>query len=164
GQVNVAPGESAVELDLAELTDDPDPEDQGKHTFDYVSGATDGISARIDGTELLVEASSNTAKGTAATLTIRVSDGETEPIEGTVDVTVTASTRELPTANTDTFPETNQGETITVSPLDNDVNPFEGEGDLRLIRAEVESGDGSITVVGDQVEVTPAQSFVGTLV
>ncbi|UJP09190.1 Ig-like domain-containing protein [Microbacterium sp. KUDC0406] len=163
GQVNVAPGEKAVSLNLAELTDDPDPEDKGKHTFTYVNGATDGISARVDGDQLFVEASSNTKKGTAATLRLRISDGETEPVEGTVDVTVTASTRELPTANTDTFPESNQGETITVSPLDNDVNPFQGEGDLRLISAERQSGDGEVTVAGDQVKITPGAKFVGTL-
>ncbi|WP_243233729.1 Ig-like domain-containing protein, partial [Microbacterium sp. CIAB417] len=163
GQVNVAPGEAASSIDLAELTDDPDLEDQGKHTFDYVSGATDGISARIDGTELQVEASSSTPKGTAATVTVRISDGETEPIEGTIDVTVTASTRALPTANTDSFPETNQGETITVPVLENDFNPFEGEGELRLIEAGVESGRGQATIRGDQVEVTPDAQFVGIL-
>ncbi|MFC4140726.1 MULTISPECIES: fibronectin type III domain-containing protein, partial [unclassified Microbacterium] len=163
GQVNVAPGEKAVSLDLAELTDDPDPKDAGKHTFRYVGGASGGISARVEGDKLLVEASSNVKKGTAATLTLSITDGETEPIEGTVDVTVTASTRELPTANTDTFPESNQGETITVSPLDNDVNPFPGEGDLRLIRAERQSGDGEAVVTGDKIKITPGAKFVGTL-
>ncbi|REJ06920.1 fibronectin type III domain-containing protein, partial [Microbacterium bovistercoris] len=163
GQVNVAPGEKAVSLDLGELTDDPDPKDAGKHTFSYVGGASGGISARVDGDKLLVEASSNVKKGTATTLTLRITDGETEPIEGTVDVTVTASTRELPTANTDTFPESNQGETITVSPLDNDVNPFQGEGDLRLIRAERQSGDGEAVVSGDKIKVTPGAKFVGTM-
>lgn len=164
GQMNVAPGEEAVSIDLAALTDDPDPEDQGNHTYTYVSGAEQGLSARVDGTELFVEASSSTPKGTAVSLTVRITDGETEPIEGNVDVTVTASTRELPTANTDTIPEANQGETITVPVLDNDVNPFVGEGELRLISATTESGDGTATVVGDQVQVTPGADFVGTLV
>ncbi|MFE6736607.1 Ig-like domain-containing protein [Microbacterium sp. NPDC057650] len=163
-QLNVAPGEPAASIDLAPLVDDPDPKDAGKHSFTYVSGATGGISARMDGSKLLVEASANTKKGTGASLTVRVTDGTTEPVEGTIDVAVTASTRELPTANTDSFPETNQGEKITVSPLANDVNPFLGEGDLKLIRAEVESGSGSITVRGDQVDVTPDAKFVGTLV
>ncbi|MGW8482240.1 Ig-like domain-containing protein [Microbacterium sp. NPDC055903] len=163
GQLNVAPGEAPASIDLAELTDDPDPEDQGKHTFTYVSGTTDGLSARVEGTELLVEAASNTPKGTAASIVVRISDGETEPIEGTVDVTVTASTRELPTANTDTIDEANQGETITVDVLANDVNPFVGEGELTLLSATRESGDGQAKVVGDRVEVTPAATFVGTM-
>ena len=162
GEMNVAPGEKAAEIDLAELTDDPDPKD--KHTFAYVSGTTDGLSARIDGSKLLVEASSNTPKGTAATLTVRISDGETDPIEGAVNVRVTASTRELPTANTDTFPESNQGETITVPVLQNDFNPFAGEGDLKLLSVQTESGSGTAKVVGDQVEVTPDAKFVGSLV
>ncbi|MGF6824731.1 hypothetical protein M2317_003669, partial [Microbacterium sp. ZKA21] len=142
---------------------DPDPEDQGKLSFDYVSGATEGISARMDGTKLLVEASSNTPKGTAASLTVRITDGHTDPVTGTVGVTVTASTRELPTAVPDTFEEVDQGETITVPVLQNDFNPFAGEGELRLISAERESGDGTVKMVGDQVEVTPNGEYVGTM-
>ncbi|MFE6736606.1 Ig-like domain-containing protein [Microbacterium sp. NPDC057650] len=163
GQVSVAPGEKAVSLNLAELTDDPDPKDAGKHTFTYVGGASDGISARVQGDQLLVEASSNAKKGTAATLTLKITDGHTEPIEGTVDVTVAASTRDLPTANTDTFPEADQGKTITVSPLENDVNPFQGEGDLRLISVDRQSGDGEAVVSGKTVKITPSAKFVGTL-
>ncbi len=162
GQLNVAPGEAASSIDLAELTDDPDPEDT--HTFTYLSGAADGLSARVEGDRLLVEASSNTPKGTAASLTIRVSDGESDPIEGTVDVTVTASTRDLPVATTDTIPEADQGVTFTVEPLKNDVNPFQGEGDLRLLSAQTESGLGLVSVDGQRVEITPNETFVGTLV
>ncbi len=164
GQVNVAPGEDAVSIDLAELTDDPDPEDAGAHTFTDIRGASEGITARLHGSQLSVEASSNTPKGTAVTLTVRITDGHTDPIEGTVDVTVSASTRELPTANTDTFDEVDQGETITVSPLENDVNPFVGEGELTLLRAERETGEGTTEIAGDQVQVTPAPDFVGTMV
>jgi hypothetical protein len=163
GQLNVAPGEDAVSIDLAQLTDDPDPADRGKHKFSYVGGAGDGITARMDGTQLMVEASSKTPKGTVATLTVSVTDGKTEPIEGTVEVTVTASTRALATANTDTYPEANQGEKITVPVLANDFNPFEDKGDLRLLSAAVESGNVRANVVGDKVEVTPDAKFVGSM-
>jgi hypothetical protein len=57
GQVNVSPGEDATPLDLAALTDDPDPEDKGKHSYTLVGGEGSGVSARIqDDDTLLVEA------------------------------------------------------------------------------------------------------------
>jgi hypothetical protein len=116
-----------------------------------------------DDSTLSVEAASNAKKGTSQTLTIRVSDGETEPIEGTVVVNVTASTRELATANTDTIDEANQGETIMVPVLNNDISPFEGKP-LKLLTANTETGVGTAEPVGDQVQVTPGADFVGTLV
>ncbi|MCK2026201.1 tandem-95 repeat protein [Microbacterium sp. SSW1-47] len=163
GQVNVAPGEDATPLDLAALTDDPDPEDEGKHEYSLVGGDGKGISARIDGDRLLVEASSNAKKGTSASLTIRVSDGETEPIEGTVTATVTASTRAMPAANTDTISEADAGKTITVPALANDFNPFP-ETPLKIVGAVTESGRGEASFTEDEVRVTPAEGFVGTLV
>lgn len=163
GEVNVAPGEAATTLDLAALTSDPDADDTGKHTYSLRGSAGGGISANINGSTLSVEAASNAKKGTAETLTIRVSDGETEPIEGTVLVNVTASTRAAATANTDTIAEANQGETITVPVLENDFNPFP-ETPLKLVSASLETGVGTAEPEGDQVSVTPGAEFVGTLV
>lgn len=162
-EVNVAPGEAATTLDLAALTTDPDPEDADKHTFSLEGDAGKGLTARIDGSSLSVEAASNAKKGVSSTLTIKISDGETEPIEGTVVVNVTASTRAPATANTDTIDEATQGEKISVPVLANDFNPFP-ETPLKIVSAEPESGSGSATVNGDQVEVTPGKEFVGSLV
>lgn len=163
GQVNVAPGEDATVLDLAALTTDPDPEDKGKHEYTLTGGQEKGISARVDGDRLLVEASSNAKKGAATTLTLRVSDGETEPVEGTVLVQVTASNRAMPAANTDTLPEADQGKSVTVPVLANDFNPFP-ETPLKVISAAVETGSGQASVNGSDVVVTPSADFVGTLV
>ncbi len=162
-QVEVAPGEDATSLDLAALVTDPDPEDKGAHKFTYVDGAGDGITAKVDGSKLLVSASSDVKKGTVASLTMRVTDGTTEPVEGTVQVRVTASTRALPAANTDTISEADQGKSITVPVLANDFNPFP-ETPLKLLTAATESGDGGATVKGDEVVITPGANFVGTLV
>lgn len=162
-EVVVAPGEKASTLDLAALTTDPDPEDDGKHKFKYVSGAGKGITAKVDGSDLLVEASSDVEKGTVASLKIEVTDGTTEPVSGTVTVRVGASTRPLPAANTDTISEADQGKSITVPVLANDYNPFP-EKPLKLMTAVTESGSGGATVKGDQVVVTPDPSFVGTMV
>ena len=162
-EMNVAPGEPATELDLAALTTDPDPEDEGQHDYSVVDGEGKGISARVDGDKLFVEASTNAKKGTATTLTLRVSDGETEPIEGQVLVQVTASNRAMPAANTDTVPEADQGQAVTVPALANDYNPFP-ETPLKITSAVVETGSGGAKIQGDDVVVTPSQEFVGTLV
>jgi len=163
GEVNVAPGEDASTLDLEALTTDPDPDDAGNHSFTLVGSGSQGVTARIADGQLSVEAASNAKKGTAQNLTIRVSDGETEPVEGTVVVNVTASTRALATANTDTIDEADQGETISVPVLDNDFNPFP-DTKLKLVSAAPETGAGRATVEGDSVSVTPDKDFVGTLV
>lgn len=162
-EILVAPGEKASTLDLAALTTDPDPADQGKHKYKYVSGAGKGITAKIEGSQLLVEASSDVEKGTVASLKLEITDGATEPIDGTITVRVGASTRPLPTANTDTIAEADQGKSITVPVLANDYNPFP-ETPLKLLTAVTESGSGGATVKGDQVVVTPDASFVGTMV
>lgn len=162
-EVIVAPGEKASTLDLAALTTDPDPEDEGKHRYKYVSGAGKGITAKIDGSKLLVEASSDVEKGTVSSLKLEITDGTTEAVEGTVTVRVGASTRPLPAANTDTISEADQGKSITVPVLANDYNPFP-ETPLKLMTAATESGSGGAAVKGDQVVVTPDPSFVGTMV
>ncbi|WP_245861437.1 Ig-like domain-containing protein [Microbacterium aurantiacum] len=163
GQVSVAPGEEPATLDLAALTTDPDPEDAEKIRFAVVEQPGGGISARVDGSRLLVEASTNTRKGAAATVTVRIDDGTTEPVTGTVAVTVSASTRNLATANTDTVDEADQGKAIRVRVLDNDVNPFP-DTPLEVLSATPETGDGTATVIGNEVEVKPGADFVGRMV
>jgi hypothetical protein len=162
-QINVAPGEEATVLDLAALTTDPDPEDKGAHEYSLIAGEGKGISAEVDGDRLLVKASSNAKKGAATTLTLRVTDGVTDPVEGSVLVQVTASNRAMPAANTDTIAEADQGKTVTVPVLANDFNPFP-ETPLKLLSANVETGAGRASVDGDDVVVTPSADFVGTLV
>ncbi len=165
GQMHVAPGESATVLDLAALTTDPDPEDAAKLRFSITDRPGEGVSARIEGNQLLAEASANTRKGTTVTVGIEISDGTTEPIEGAVEVVVTASTRQLPVASPDTVDQADQGETLRVPVLQNDINPFEADGEpLELLTAQVESGEGSAKVVGDEVEITPGSKFVGVMV
>src|SRR5690606_3262088 len=79
-------------------------------------------------------------------------------------VTVTASTRNLAVAGPDRVDEADQGKTITVPVLDNDINPFQAEGTpLKILSATVESGSGDAAAVGDQVSVTPDGSFVGVM-
>ncbi|MGM7667905.1 Ig-like domain-containing protein [Microbacterium sp. A93] len=162
GEMDVAPGESAAPLDLQALTTDPDPGDTA-HDFQLVGDAGEGLTARIDEGLLSVQAASNVRKGTTATLTIRVSDGETEPVDGEVTVQVNASTRDLATANTDTIDNAVAGETISIPVLANDVNPFP-ETPLKIVAVGTETGDGVATIDGENILVTPGARFMGTLI
>jgi hypothetical protein len=162
GRVDVAPGEDATALDLQALTTDPDPGDIDDMRFELVGGAPAGITASVVGQELQVSAGATTPKGTLERLTIRVSDGETDPVEGTVTVRVTASTRELATANDDIVDEAHQGDTVVVPVLRNDVNPFDEP--LDVVAVFTETGRGVAEITGDQVSVTPDSTFFGTMV
>ena len=165
GQMKVAPGEAATSLDLAALATDPDPEDKDKLRFSISGQPGEGITARVDGTKLVAEAASNAKKGTTVTVPVQITDGTTDPIQGSVQITVSASTRNMPVANPDTIPEADQGVTITVPVLNNDTNPFKKDGKpLDLLSAIVESGQGDVAVVGDEVQITPDASFVGVMV
>ncbi|GAA3201552.1 Ig-like domain-containing protein [Microbacterium terregens] len=163
GQVDVAPGEDAASLDLLALTTDPDREDLPGVRYSLIGGAPAGLSADIDGQRLKVSAAASTPKGTTATLRVRVDDGQTEPVEGSVTVRVTASTRSLATANDDTIAEADQGKTVSVPVLANDFNPFP-ETPLKITTAIIETGQGAVEVAGDAVRVTPDKTFFGTMV
>ncbi|UNK70427.1 Ig-like domain-containing protein [Microbacterium sp. H1-D42] len=162
-QLDVAPGEDATSLDLAGLTTDPDPEDAGKISYSISAQPSKGLSARIEGSTLLVEADSNTRKGTVSTVELRIDDGTTDPVKGQVTVTVAASTRSLPVASPDSVNEADQGETITVPVLENDINPFP-ETPLKLVASTLESGQATQKIVGDKLEITPDKTFVGVVV
>ena len=165
GQMDVAPGEDATGLDLRALTDDPDPDDLADMRYEIVGKAPDGMTASIEDGELRVSAAADTKKGTAATIALKISDGVTAPVEGSVTVRVTASTRPLATANDDVIDEAHQGKTQSVAVLDNDFNPFEQDGKpLKVTTAIVETGQGRVDVSGDRVEVTPDKDFFGTMV
>ncbi|WP_439957996.1 Ig-like domain-containing protein [Microbacterium oleivorans] len=161
--LNVAPGEDPASLGLRELVTDPDPGDLDNLTFSLASDAPAGTTARIEGSTLSVGAAADTAKGTAFPLTVRVTDNQTDPVEATIQVTVTASTRELASLNDDVIPQADQGETIPVDVLANDVNPFP-ETPLRLVSANIETGQGRAVVNGDRVDVTTPADFVGNVV
>ncbi|WP_194397206.1 Ig-like domain-containing protein [Microbacterium atlanticum] len=163
GQMDVAPGEDPAVLDLAGLTTDPDPEDADRLRFEIVGGSPSGMTARIEGAELQVSAAADTRKGTGATIELRITDGTTDPIEGSVSVRVIASTRELPTANDDIVPEADQGRTVSVPVLENDVNPFP-DTPLKITTALVETGQGDVDFAGSDVRVTPDAKFFGTMV
>ncbi len=162
--MSVAPGEEPTTLSLRELVTDPDPGDEENIVFSLASDAPGGISASVDGGALQVGAEAHVAKGTSFSLQVRATDGQTEPVEATVTVTVTASTRELASVNDDVIDQADQGQTVSVPVLRNDVSPFP-DAPLRIVDAVRESGDvQDVRVAGDSVEVASAADFVGVIV
>ncbi|MGN8026721.1 Ig-like domain-containing protein [Microbacterium sp. 22242] len=162
-QVSVAAGEPAQSVDLAALTKDPDPGDAKKISYE-ISGKPDGgIKAELDGSTLKVSADSSTPKGSGSTVKLKITDGKTPPVDGTVSVTVAASTRPLPVANTDTVPQADQGKPVTIPVLENDVNPFPDKP-LKIMSVDVQTGSANSSVQGDKVVITPAADFIGQVV
>ncbi len=159
--MTVAPGEEATVLDLAGLASDPDPDTDLE--FALVSDSPSGMSAAVEGSALTVSAEADTAKGTQATVMVSVTDGESEPVTAPVTVTVSASTRPLPTANDDVITEADQGETISVPVLENDVNPFP-DTPLTVTWAGLETGQADVDFSDSTVDVTSPDDFVGTIV
>ncbi len=163
-QVSVAPGEEAQKVDLAALTKDPDPGDAKKLSYKITGQPENGIKASLDGSTLRVEADPSTPKGSGSTVQLSITDGKTDPVSGTVAVTVAASTRPLAVANEDTVPQADQGKSVTIPVLQNDVNPFPDKP-LKIRSVDVQTGDADgASVQGDKIVITPSAKFVGQIV
>ncbi len=146
-------------LDLAPYASDDDGDPL---TFALVDSPGGGLETRLEGTVLTVTASNDVPKGTKARATISVSDGEAEPVLARVDIEVLSSRRPLATVNLDRREDVHQGEPVTIDVLTNDRSPFDGEP-LVLLSAQLDTGEGTVTVSGNDVVVTPSATFVGTL-
>ncbi len=162
-QVSVAPGEPAQLVDLAALTKVPDPRDVKKISYEISGRPGDGLKAELDGSTLKVSADSSTPKGGGGTVKLKITDGKSTPVAGTVAITVAASTRPLAVANTDTVPQADQGKPVTIPVLANDVNPFPDKP-LKILSVDVQTGSGNASVQGDKVVITPTADFIGQLV
>jgi hypothetical protein len=154
----VAAGEESS-VDLARFAVDPD----GDALSFALGGTPAGLHATLTGSRVTLQADPDRVKGTTMSVPFTVADGQNPPVEGALTVAVVASTRPLAKANPDTVDGAHQGEPVTVPVLANDLDPFDPKG-LELLAAGVETGDGSATVDGDAVVITPAEHFVGTLV
>ncbi|MBD8080583.1 fibronectin type III domain-containing protein, partial [Cellulosimicrobium arenosum] len=156
--LEVAAGEDAS-IDLARFATDPDGDDL---TFTS-TGQAEGVTTSLEGSTLQAQATPDVPKGTVVQVPITVSDGNNPPVSGEATLTVVASTRPLARANDDSVEDAHQGKETTVPVLANDSNPFP-ETPLQLLDAIVETGQGSVSVAGDQVSVTPREDYVGVMV
>ncbi len=160
--LEAAQGEAAATLDLRQAASDPNPEDVPNLEFSVADSTVDGVRVSLNGSVLSAEADADAEKGNAGSVTVSVSDGSNEPVTAVVDIIVLATDRPLPVANDDVVPEAESGQPVTVNVLENDVNPFPDEP-LQIISAVTSTGQGSASVNGSSLEVTPAEDFVGTM-
>ncbi|MFD6138585.1 Ig-like domain-containing protein [Promicromonospora sp. NPDC060271] len=155
--LQVAAGEKAS-VDLSRYVKDPDKDPL---TFEVVGN--DGIAASTSGATVTGQVEMSVPKGTRRELPMTVSDGQNPAVSAKLVVQVVASTRPLVQTAQDLVLDAHQGKAATIPVLANDVNPFPGEP-LRLVGAPtVDSGDGDPSYSGDQLVVTPAADFTGTL-
>ena len=161
GALEVGAGDGPQSTDLAALTTDADPDDLAGISYRITGGENQAIDTRIDGQSLVAEAGPD-AKGEQAAITLEISDGESEPVTGTVHVTVTATGRAMPVANDDVLDDAHQGESYDIAVLENDFNPFPDE-DLTVVDARVDAGTGSVSHDDSRVQVTPGADFHGTM-
>lgn len=160
GSLEPAIAEPAASLDLRQLAGDANPEDVDSLAFAVEGEVPPGFDATLDGSVLEVRATDAARPGTVGRLGISVTDGQETAIN-VVELTVLASSRPLAVANTDVVPKAIQGEPVTVPVLENDANPFE-DTPLTVVDATAD-GNGTATLQGDAVVVTPAADFVGSM-
>ncbi|HXD29353.1 MAG TPA: Ig-like domain-containing protein, partial [Arthrobacter sp.] len=166
--LDVAQGEDAARLDLRQIASDPDQDDAGKLKFSVGEQNIDGVKVGLaDGHILTAEADANTPKGTKGSVKVSVTDGHNDPVSANISLTVLASTREMPVANKDTVADAHQGRTEIVDVLANDHNPYPEKGPLKITDAFSgnggTNGDGSVSIAGDKLKITPNDTFVGTM-
>lgn len=154
--VNVEVGEQTV-VDLRASTAHPNPQILQQVTYSAITGATAGVAAQLNGSELTVSTPRTTRKGTIVTLGVTVRWDKFE-VPGTINVTVVSSTRPLAVAVADTL-EAKRGAGASVIPvLANDSNPFASTGEpLTLLSATVENTGqpANVSVEGNNLRITP---------
>jgi hypothetical protein len=155
--LKVAAGEDAS-VDLSRYVKDPDKDPL---TFEVTGG--EGIATEVTGATITGQVEPSVPKGTTRELAMTVSDGQNPPVETKLTVQVVASTRAHAQTTQDVVTDAHQGEPRTIPVLENDVSPFPDEP-LKLVGAPtVDTGDGDPSYSGDQLVVTPAEDFTGTM-
>ena len=165
--IDVAPGETALSVDLRSFTLGPegDNEDQTQTRYSYqlTSAMPTGFTGGIDGTTLRVAADQTTPKGRTDKLTLRIGYGRSGSLDATIDLRVIASTRRTAQVG-DVHLEGVEGKESTVDVLENAYNPFPGSP-MTVVGATVETpGAGTATVSSTTVGVRPAAGFIGQMV
>ncbi|MBP2383463.1 Ig-like domain-containing protein [Brachybacterium sacelli] len=152
-------GEAQASVDLAATAEDPEDDELSFELGDVPE--VEGVDVRLEGSQVIAEATPQAPKGTVMDVPVSVSDGTNPPVTSTVEVTVVASSKPLLAAVLDTA-TIDAGDTQQVDVLANDSNPFPG-GKRTVEDASVINGDGEVDVEGDQVRVTPDEDFHGIL-
>ncbi|GEL94735.1 Ig-like domain-containing protein [Cellulomonas composti] len=165
-RIDVAPGEDPVHVDLRVFTTGPEGTTPTDDRYDYQisSAVPDGFTVTIDDGVLDVSADATTAKGTDGTLGVRIGYGRAGSLDATVQLHVTASTRQTARVLDRQIDDAQEGTERTVDVLDDAFNPFP-DSPLRVVGATVETpGAGTTRFTSSQVMVRPADDFIGSMV
>ncbi|MGN6203382.1 Ig-like domain-containing protein, partial [Humibacter sp.] len=123
-QVEFEPGQQKT-LDLTKLTRYPYAKDQAELQYRILDPKPDGASTSLQGTQLTVQVSDKTPKGTQLSVLVGVRDAVNDGRAGRIDITVVPSTRPLAVPQPDQV-TAKRGATTSVDVLANDqaTNPF----------------------------------------
>ncbi|GAA1524348.1 hypothetical protein BJ978_002945 [Agromyces terreus] len=165
---SIEAGEKAIELDLRQSSDQPNPDNIERITYTNLGGTSADIEAEIvDGATLRVSAPLGVQPGTSTRLTFDVNFNEFT-VEGYVDVKVVSSTRALPKAKDDLDHEMDRSSSLDIDVLANDFNPFAQDGvPLRVVGAELTQAGvearASVSFTDKGITVNTGAAFTGTL-
>lgn len=155
-EIQVAPGEGALSVDLAAMTTDSDP-------LKFSTGSPpEGFTTSLAGSTLTVSAAEGAAAGTTGTLEITIDDSVNDPVAASLPLRVTDSTRPLMT--TAPLMLTSDGSPVSANLGSAVTNPFPGQSITVSGTPEVTSGAGSVSVSGTTLTITPTRGFTGRLV
>ena len=158
-EVKVAPGEGAVTANLAAMTTDPDPSDK----LSFQAGpAPAGFDISLSGSSLSVKASDKATEGTTGSIPITVSDGVNPPVSASLPVRVSASSKPLMTTAPINL-ESRNGEAVSTDVSKAVTNPFPDKPITLSGTPTITSGQGSVSVSGTTVTITPNAGFHGTI-
>ncbi|WP_155865247.1 Ig-like domain-containing protein [Gryllotalpicola ginsengisoli] len=169
-KVQIEPGEAAKDVDLRSASDHPNPQIKAELKYeDLQSSTVNGVKGKLSGSTLSVSAPVDTKPGTTAVFKFKVVPPKGDPIDGSVTVTVTSSTRPLAQQkNPPQKRELQRGNSVTLSDAvgtDYWVNPFP-DTPLKITDATLASAPAGVSVshTDDSITVT-AQSGakVGTV-
>ncbi|WP_315583331.1 Ig-like domain-containing protein [Actinomyces viscosus] len=158
-EVTVAPGEGAVTANLAAMTTDPDPSDK----LSFQAGpAPAGFDISLSGSTLSVKASDKATEGTTGSIPITVSDGVNPPVSASLPVRVSASNKPLMTTAPINL-ESRNGEAVSADVSTAVSNPFPDKPITLSGTPTITSGEGTVSVSGTTVTITPNAGFHGTI-
>jgi hypothetical protein len=165
-QVRVAPGEAPVAVDLLAFLTGPDGRaaQADDYTFRLTSPVPRGFVASLAGSVLSVSAGATTAKGTTGSLDLAIGYGRAGVLDVSVDLAVTASTRQRAKVADQRIGDGVQGRDTTIAVLQGAYNPFP-DSPLTVVGVAVDTaGAGGATYSASAVTLRPAADFVGELV
>ncbi|CAM2839935.1 Ig-like domain-containing protein [Actinomyces slackii] len=157
-EVVAAPGEEATTVSLAAMTTDPDQGD----TLTYSAGsAPAGFEVSLSGSTLSVSAAEGTAEGATGTVDITVNDGTSDPVTAALPLRAGPSNRPLMTAAPTTIDSDGSPVSVDVATLV--TNPFPDKPITLSGEPRVTGGEGSVTVSGTTLTISPASGFNGRM-